>query len=40
MPINCPLSGFQDKKMDDGWVDDFQFYVLSNSIAVVAGRLD
>ena len=41
MPINFSLSGIQGKwKMDDGWVDDLQFYVLSNNIAVVAGQLD
>ena len=41
MPINFSLPGFQDKwKMDDGWMDDLQFYVVFNSIAVVAGRCE
>ena len=24
----------------DGWMDDLRFYVLSNSISVISGRLD
>ena len=41
MPINFSLPDFQDKwKMDDGWVDDLQFYVVFNSIADVEGRCE